>query len=185
LEEMKLPVVGVDDEVAVGPGGIFVSADEKLQCELFEDVIVGGVKFVVGKSAEDGARFGDVLDEQFVGEVGEQRVHVGSFRYLTFQVRKRVWFQEEVVRSAHDPSVSSEGAKISGTRRSMVAKQHLEELVLKIIPGTSSNWSYGPFGILMFMRLVSSIDAGKESHQDSASMLEGHASWPFTSNVIV
>ena len=28
------------------------------------------------------------------------------------------------------------------------------------------------------MRLVSSIDAGKESHQDSASMLEGDAYWP-------
>jgi hypothetical protein len=29
---------------------------------------------VIGERAENGARFGDVLDEEFVGEVGEQRV---------------------------------------------------------------------------------------------------------------
>ena len=96
-------MVGGDDEVAVGPLGVFISADEKLQCELFEDVIAGGVKFVVGKRAEDDARFSDVLDEKFVGEVGEQRVHDGSFKYLTFQVRKTVLVLKEVVRFAHDP----------------------------------------------------------------------------------
>ena len=87
LQEMDGAVVGGDDEVAVGPLGIFVSADQKLQGELFEDVIVGGFKFVIGKRAENGAGCGDVLDEEFVGEVGEQRVHVGSWWYLPFQVR--------------------------------------------------------------------------------------------------
>jgi hypothetical protein len=63
LEEMDGAVVGGDDEVAVGPLGVLVSADEKFEGELFEDVIVGGLELVVGKRAEDGARFGDVLDE--------------------------------------------------------------------------------------------------------------------------
>jgi hypothetical protein len=49
LQEMDGAVVGVDDELAVGPLGIFVSADEKLQCELFEHIVVGGFKFVIGK----------------------------------------------------------------------------------------------------------------------------------------
>ena len=80
LQEMDGAVVGVDDELAVGPVRIFVSADQKLQGELFEDVIVGGLEFVIGKWAEDGAGFGDVLDEEFVGEVGEQRVHDGSLQ---------------------------------------------------------------------------------------------------------
>src|SRR4051794_15754530 len=75
LQEMNGAVVGVNDELAVEPVRIFVSADQKLQCELFEDVIVGGLKFIIGKRAENGAWFGDVLDEEFVGEVGEQRVH--------------------------------------------------------------------------------------------------------------
>jgi hypothetical protein len=61
LQEMDEAVVGGDDEVAVGPLGVFISADQKFQCELFEDVIVGGLKFVIGKRAENGARFGDVL----------------------------------------------------------------------------------------------------------------------------
>ena len=73
-------MVGGDDEVAVRPLGVFVSADEKLQCELFDDVIVGGVKFVIGKRAENGARLGDVLDEKFVGELGEQRFYGGSLQ---------------------------------------------------------------------------------------------------------
>ena len=52
-----------------------MSADQKFQGELFEDVIVGGLEIVIGKRAENGAWCGDVLDEEFVGEVGEQRVH--------------------------------------------------------------------------------------------------------------
>jgi hypothetical protein len=46
---MDVAAVGGDDEVAVGPLGVFVSADKKLQGELFEDVIVGGFKFIVGE----------------------------------------------------------------------------------------------------------------------------------------
>jgi hypothetical protein len=64
---MDVAVVGDDDEVAVGPRGIPVSADQERQGEVFEDVIVGGLKFIIGKRAEDGAWFGDVLDEEFVG----------------------------------------------------------------------------------------------------------------------
>ena len=71
MEEMDGAVVGVDDELAVGPLGVFVSADQKFQCKLFEHEIVCGLEFVIGKWTENGARFGDVLDEKFVGEVGE------------------------------------------------------------------------------------------------------------------
>ena len=35
LQEMNGAVVGVDDELAVRPLGVFVSADQKLQGELF------------------------------------------------------------------------------------------------------------------------------------------------------
>ena len=56
-------MVGVDDELAVGPVGICVSADQEFQGELFEDMIVGGLEIVIGKRAEDGARFSDVCDE--------------------------------------------------------------------------------------------------------------------------
>ena len=49
LQEMDGAVVGVDDEFAVGPVRIFVSADQKLQGELFEDVIVGGLEVVIGQ----------------------------------------------------------------------------------------------------------------------------------------
>jgi len=63
LQEMDGAVVGVDDEFAVGPVGVFVSADQKLQGEMFEHEIVCGFKFVIGKWTEDGAGFGDVLDE--------------------------------------------------------------------------------------------------------------------------
>jgi hypothetical protein len=125
-------VVGVDDELAVRPLGVFVSADQKLQGELFEDMIVGGVEFVVGQVGEDGARFSDVLDEEFVGEVGEQRVHDGSFRYLTFQVRKRSFGSGK--KSFAPLTALRDQVKepnLHWTRRSMVAKQHLEKLVLK------------------------------------------------------
>ena len=46
---MNRAVVGVNDELAVGPLGIFVSADQQFQGELFEDVIVSGLEFVIGK----------------------------------------------------------------------------------------------------------------------------------------
>ncbi len=42
-------VVGVDDELSIRPLGVLVSADQKLQGEVFEDEIVGGFKFIVGK----------------------------------------------------------------------------------------------------------------------------------------
>jgi hypothetical protein len=45
---MDSAVVGVDDELAIGLRGVFVSADQKLQGELFEDVIVGGFTFIIG-----------------------------------------------------------------------------------------------------------------------------------------
>jgi hypothetical protein len=51
-----------------------VSADQKLQGELVEHKIVGGSEILIGKRAGDGAWFGDVLNEEFVGEVGEQRL---------------------------------------------------------------------------------------------------------------
>ena len=73
-------MVGVDDEFAVGPIRVFVSADQKFQGEMFEHEIVGGLKFVIGKWTEDGAGFGDVGDEKFVGELGEQRFHGGSLQ---------------------------------------------------------------------------------------------------------
>ncbi len=76
-------MVGVDDELAIGPLGIFVSADQEFQGELIEDVVVGGLEIVIGKRAEDGAWFGDVSDEEFVGEVGEQRVHDGFLLVFT------------------------------------------------------------------------------------------------------
>jgi hypothetical protein len=71
-------VVGVDDEFAIVPVRVFVSADQKFQGEMFEHEIGGGFKFVIGKWTEDGARFGDVLDEKFVGELGEQRRKPGQ-----------------------------------------------------------------------------------------------------------
>jgi hypothetical protein len=80
LEKMDGAVVGVDDEFAVEPVRVFVSADQKLQGEMFEHEIVCGFQFVIGKWTEDGAWFGDVLDEQFVGEFGEQRFHGGSLQ---------------------------------------------------------------------------------------------------------
>ncbi|WP_238325787.1 hypothetical protein [Bryobacter aggregatus] len=102
-------MVGVDDELAVGPLGMFVSADQKLQGELFEHKIVGGLEFVIGKRAENGAWFGDVLDEEFVGELGEQRFHGGSLqgvKIFTIPGTQKK-FQERVVRFAHNPSGSS------------------------------------------------------------------------------
>jgi hypothetical protein len=60
---MNRAVVGVDDELAIVPVRVLGSADQKFQCELFEDEIVCGFKFIVGKSAEDSAWLGDVLDE--------------------------------------------------------------------------------------------------------------------------
>jgi hypothetical protein len=70
LQGMNRAVVGVDDELAVEPLRSFASADQKLQGELFEHKIIGGLEFVIGKRAENGAWFGDVLDEECVGEFG-------------------------------------------------------------------------------------------------------------------
>jgi hypothetical protein len=74
LQQVDGALVGVDDERAVGPVRVFVSADQKFQGELFEDVIVGGLEIVIGKRAEKGAWFGDVWDEELVSEDGKQRV---------------------------------------------------------------------------------------------------------------
>jgi hypothetical protein len=52
---MNAAVVGVDDELAVGPIRIFVSADQEFQGELFEDVIVGGSMFIIRKRVERAA----------------------------------------------------------------------------------------------------------------------------------
>lgn len=47
VEEMDVAVVGMDDELAVRPVRVLVSADQKRQGDLFEDVIVGGLEIVV------------------------------------------------------------------------------------------------------------------------------------------
>ena len=73
MQQMDGAVVGGDDEVTVRPLRVFVSADQKFESKKFENEIVGSFKFVVGKWAKNGAWFGDVLDEEFVGELGEQR----------------------------------------------------------------------------------------------------------------
>ena len=93
-------VVGVDHQLPIGPVGVCVSADQKFECELFEDEIVCGFEFIIGKWTEGGAGFGDVLDEEFVGEVGKQRFPVGSCWYLPFQVRKRGTMRSMDVASA-------------------------------------------------------------------------------------
>ena len=49
LQEMDGAVVASDHQLAIGPLGIFVSADQKFQGELFEDVIVGGLGIVIGQ----------------------------------------------------------------------------------------------------------------------------------------
>jgi hypothetical protein len=45
---MNEAVVGVDDELSIEPVGVFVSADQKFECEMFEDKIVCGFNFIVG-----------------------------------------------------------------------------------------------------------------------------------------
>ena len=76
---MDVVRVASDHQLSIGPLGIFVSADQQRQGELIEYGVVENVKFVITERAEDGAWFRDVLDEEFVGEFGEQRVHDGSF----------------------------------------------------------------------------------------------------------
>ncbi len=49
LEEMDVAVVGGDDEIAVDPCGVFVSADEERQRKPFEHVVVEDLELVVGK----------------------------------------------------------------------------------------------------------------------------------------
>ena len=56
--------VGVDHQLAIGPLRIFVSADEEFEGESFEHEIVSGLKIVIGKSAENGARFGECLGRE-------------------------------------------------------------------------------------------------------------------------
>ena len=159
LQEMDGAVVGVDDELAIGPLGVFVSADQKLQGELFEDVIVGGLEFVIGKWTEDGAGFGDVLDEQFVGELGEQRFHGGSlqgvnvFNILGTQkmlVLKKSFAPLTTLRVRVKESIYRNHAKHDG------AKQRPNPLVLKILlePEESFTSFTTPSAVSMSMRLV-------------------------------
>ncbi len=82
---------------------------------MLENEIIGGFQFVIGKWTENGAGFGDVLDEQFVGEIGEQRFHGGSLQGVNvFNIlgTQKMFGLEAVVRSAHDPSGSSEGINL-------------------------------------------------------------------------
>ncbi len=65
---MDAATVASDHQFPIGPLGIFVSADQQRQGELFEHGVVENLESVVGKRAEDGVRFSDVLDEKFVGE---------------------------------------------------------------------------------------------------------------------
>ena len=67
LQEMDVAEVGVDHQLPIGPLRIFVSADQK-----FENEIVSGLKFVIGKRAEE-RRLVRRCHEKFVGELGEQR----------------------------------------------------------------------------------------------------------------
>ena len=55
LQKMDLPVVGGDDEVAVGPIGVLGSADQESQGELFEHGIVENLEVVIGKLGTGGA----------------------------------------------------------------------------------------------------------------------------------
>ena len=70
FEEMDVASVASDHQFAIGPVRVFASADQKFEGELFEHKIIGGLEFVIGKRAENGAWFGDVLDEECVGEFG-------------------------------------------------------------------------------------------------------------------
>ena len=49
LQEMDVASVAGDHQLAIMPIRIFMSADQEFQGELFEDVIVGGVKIVIGQ----------------------------------------------------------------------------------------------------------------------------------------
>lgn len=49
LQKMDGAVVGLDDELTIGPTRSFCQRRSEAQCELFEYVIVRGVKFVIGK----------------------------------------------------------------------------------------------------------------------------------------
>ena len=71
LYQVDVGPAASDHEFAIGPVGIFVSADQEGQGELFQHVIVCGLEIVIGKRGEDGAWFGDVLDEEFVSNVCE------------------------------------------------------------------------------------------------------------------
>ena len=47
MEEMDVASVASDHQFSIGPLGIFVSADEERQGELFENGVVHNVKFIV------------------------------------------------------------------------------------------------------------------------------------------
>ena len=50
-------VVSVDHQLPIGPLRIFVSADQEFEGELFENVIVGGLEFVIGiQDLKDGGK---------------------------------------------------------------------------------------------------------------------------------
>ena len=72
---MNVASIASDHELAIEPVRIFVSADQKFEGELFEDGVVDDLEFNFGKGTQNSAWFGDVLDEEFVGEFREQRVH--------------------------------------------------------------------------------------------------------------
>jgi len=90
-------VVGVDDELAVEPVRVFASADRQFQGELFEHTIVGGLEVVIGKRAEDGAWFGDVLDEELVGAFVADRDAFESVVAKTFNELSLASFEFEDV----------------------------------------------------------------------------------------
>jgi len=49
LQEMDVVPVASDHQLPAHPLGIFVSADEELEGELFEDVIISGLEIVIRK----------------------------------------------------------------------------------------------------------------------------------------
>ena len=50
LQEMDVAVVGLHHQLAIGPLGMFVSADQQFQSDLLEDGVVQNFKLVSGKS---------------------------------------------------------------------------------------------------------------------------------------
>lgn len=48
LQQMNRAEVGVDDQLSIGPLGVPVSVDDEFEGELFDEVIVSGLEFVIG-----------------------------------------------------------------------------------------------------------------------------------------